>query len=467
MPAPIIKTSNEQKPEVAPGVFASVNSKSWRMAAIGVLVAIVAGGAFAVWRGVQKGQNDDRWERLAAITDLHDEPIGELAGAASTQVDVLARDEYIKKLEDFVAKEPADAAATLHAHSLIAQLQLTQILSATSTTKPKELTARYDAAASHLKTVRDSGVELPLVANRFRPAEAARAVDALLKKIEVNRAWDAAHGLRDAETDPDVVVLLRTTEGDLRVRLYSKPDQSPKLAAAFADHAAKGLLDGTLLFAKRNDSDEGWLRGGDLRIKKTDTPATDDQRLTWGGASPGDPFLPESGRHRIAHLEGTVAAWHEDDDPYDDPSQFLIETKASPHLDTDYTPLGRVEESSRPTLERLAAARTRADEKSDIRLDAKYSKLADQLATPIVIVRALVYDKGVLRASADAKVDESERKLDSIKPDATRVIPPPPPAAPATPPAGTPDASMGDGAAMTETPPAMTDSAPAMGTEPK
>ena len=321
-----------------------------------------------------------------------------------------------------------------------------------------------------------------MTADRFRPADFARSVDQLLKKLEVNEKWDAVHGIRDAESDADVVVLLRTTEGDLRVRLYSKDGQSPKLSAAFADRACKGLFDGTLLFAKRADLDESWVRGGDVRVKSTPVAATDEQRLTWGGASPGDPVLPETGRHRIAHVKGTLAAWHEDDDPYDDPTQFLIETKDSPRLDTDYTPFGKIEEVSSSTLERLSAAKTRADESTTIRQDAKLSKLADQIAKPPVIVKALVYDKGVLRAcGSTTKIEDNEKKLETVVLDSARIIPPPPPPVPATPPvpaappstapAGTPEASMsGDApapamaAAMDAPPPvpapAMTDTPP-------
>ena len=378
---------NEQKPEIAPGVFAPASSKNWRLVAAGVLVALLLGGAFAVWKSVQQGQNADRWERLAAITDVRDDSIIDVGIGAQAAVDMLARDDYIKKLEEFIAKEPADAAATIHAHSMIANLEMTQILAATANARQSALTARYDSAEKHWKAVKDSGIELPLTANRFRPADAARTVDLLLKKLEINRKWDSAHGIVAAEPDADTIVLLRTTEGDLRIRLYAKEGQSPKLAASFADRACKGTLDGTLLFAKRADSDEGWVRGGDVRVKETPVAATDEQRLTWGGASPGDPSLPETGRHRIAHMKGTLAAWHEDDDPSDDPAQFLIETKDSPHLDTDYTPFAKVDEVSSSTLERLAAAKTRADETPAIRMDAKLSKLADQIAKPPVIVR--------------------------------------------------------------------------------
>lgn len=434
-PAP--KPANPQKPEIAPGVFASADPKKWRLAAVGVLVALLAGGAYFVWRGVKQGQDADRWERLAAITDLRDDGVADF-GASSSPVDVLSRDEYIRRLEDFIAKEAPDAAATIHAHALVANLQATQLLATPSSAKPADRAARYKSAADHWKAVKDSGLELPLTANRFRPAEAARAVDLLLQKLEVNRAWDASHGIVSAEPEADVVVLLRTTEGDLRLRLFSKADQSPALAKAFVERVCRGDYDGTLLFEKRGDAGESWVHGGDPRVKKSDTAATDEQRLAWvDAATPGEPLLPDAGRHRIAHVTGTVSAWHAGNDPYDDPAQFLLVTKASPDLDTEYTPFALVEDASFAALDRLAAARTRADAKPEIRLDPKLSKLADQIETPPVLVKALVYEKGALRACHDAtKVDESERKLETVKPDALRVTPPAPPVpapAPATP----------------------------------
>ena len=426
------KPVNPQKPEIAPGVFASADPRKWRLAAAGVLLALLAAGAFFVWKGVKQGQDTDRWERLSAITDVRDDGSNDL-GANSSPVDVMSRDEYIRRLEDFIAKEAPDAAATIQAHALVATLQATQLVSAPSSTKPAERATRYKSAADHWKAVKDSGLELPLTANRFRPTDAARAVDLLLQKLEVNRAWDASHGIVPAEPEADVVVLLRTTEGDLRVRLYSKPDQSPALAKAIEERVCRGDYDGTLLFEKRADSGEGWIHGGDPRVKKSDPAATDDQRLAWvDAATPGEPLLPDAGRHRIAQTQGTVSAWHAASDPYDDPAQFLLVTKASPDLDTEYTPFGLVEDASLPVLDRLAAARTRADAKPEIRLDPKYGKLADQLETPPILVKALVYEKGVLRACHDAtKVDESERKLETVKPDALRVTPPPTPAVPA------------------------------------
>lgn len=437
------KPANPQKPEIAPGVFVSADPRKWRIAAAGTLLALLAGGFYFVWKGVKQGQDADRWERLAAITDVRDEGTNDL-GATATPVDVISRDEYIRRLEDFIAKEAPDAAATIHAHALVANLQMTQLVSAPSSTKATERATRYASAASHWKAVKDSGVELPLNANRFRPTDAARAVDLLLQKLEVNRAWDASHGIRDAETDPDVVVLLRTTEGDLRLRLYSKPDQSPTLSKSFVERVCRGDYDGTLLFEKRDDSGEGWIHGGDPRVKKSEPAATDEQRLTWvDAATPGEPLLPDAGRHRIAQLPGTLSAWHAGNDPYDDPAQFLLVTKASPELDTAYTPFGRIEDASLPVLDRIAAGRTRADAKPELRLDPKFGKLADQLEAPPVIVKALVYEKGALRACHDAtKVDESERKLETVKVDALRVTPPTPPVPPAPVPATPP--AMGD-----------------------
>lgn len=449
-PAP--KPANPQKPEIAPGVFASADTTKWRIAAGAMLLVLLAGGIYFVMKGVKQGQDADRWERLAAITDLRDEGGNDL-GASSSPVDVISRDEYIRRLEDFIAREAPDAAATIHAHALVANLQMTQLVSAPSSTKATERATRYAAAASHWKAVKDSGLELPLTANRFRPTDAPRAVDLLLQKLETNRAWDLAHGIRDAEPDADVVVLLRTSEGDLRLRLFSKADQSPALAKAFVERVCRGDYDGTLLFEKRADGGEGWIHGGDPRVKKSDAPATDEARLGWvDAATPGEPILPDAGRHRIAHVQGTVSAWHAGNDPYDDPAQFLLVTKTSPDLDAEFTPFGRVEDASFPVLERLAAARTRADAKPELRLDPKLSKLSDQLETPAVLLKALVYEKGALRACHDAaKVDESERKLDTVKPDALRVLPPAAPAVPAAPDAtiapptpGTPPAMDGE-----------------------
>ena len=75
-------------------------------------------------------------------------------------------------------------------------------------------------------------------------------------RLAKNREWQSKHGLKAIEPEPDRVVLFRTTEGDLRMRLYSQPEASPALSKAFVDRVCAGVYDGTTLFARRDDLNE-------------------------------------------------------------------------------------------------------------------------------------------------------------------------------------------------------------------
>jgi hypothetical protein len=149
-----------------------------------------------------------------------------------------------------------------------------------------------------------------------------------------------------------------------------------------------------------------------------------------------------------------VSAWHERDEISDDPALFLIVTDTSPTLDYDYTPFARLDgDLSFSTLERIFARRSRAQDKPEVRADPAIHDLADQFTSPVFVRKALVYEKGVLKACLDAsKVADDEKTLESLKPDARRELPPTPaptPAptpspepAPAPAPAPAPDAGM-------------------------
>jgi hypothetical protein len=96
-----------------------------------------------------------------------------------------------------------------------------------------------------------------------------------------------------------------------------------------------------------------------------------------------------------------------------------------------------------------------------VQSDPARSAWADQFAKPIVIRKALAYDaSGALLASVDAtRADESEKRLDTVKPDAY-LEPDAPPAPPPAPPAAAPDAppagmadEPADGKAPVDAPP--------------
>jgi cyclophilin family peptidyl-prolyl cis-trans isomerase len=409
-----------------------------------IAAVLLALGVFAVWRFVSEGKGTESWEDLARI----DRVFGESSTRSWTEpvtsaADAAARDEHIRKLEDFLAKHGSSDAVAADVHAEIANLQMAQIAGLLAGSPATDVTDRIASARQHLETLLTKYPDAPINQERFRTPSAPSLTHLLLSRLASVEKWQAEHGIKPVEPDADPVVVLRTTEGDLRLRFFS--GASPELVRSFVDRACNGALDGTLLFEKHDDATEAWVRGGDPRTKDGEK-AADEVRMTWGAPSTGNALLPEEGRNRILHARGIVSAWHERGEIADDPYQFVLVLKPSTRMDYAYTPFARVDgEASLSTLERITARRSRVQEKPDLRGDAKWGHLADQLASPVAIRKALVYEKGALKACHDAsKVDESERRLDTLKLDAYKEAPPPPPAPPAAP-------------GGMEAPPAMTD----------
>src|SRR5689334_12084343 len=145
--APVIDEPNA--PEVSP---------RWRIAAIAGAAALLLGGVLWIWLAVREGQTSDRWQRLADLEmryqDLSRFPYSDpwLTVQASPS-DVRERDEHVQLLEDFLAKEGSDPAIAAHVHALIANLELTQLLTMSGTTPNDALKPHYDAAKKHLETL--------------------------------------------------------------------------------------------------------------------------------------------------------------------------------------------------------------------------------------------------------------------------------------------------------------------------
>ena len=422
--------------------------KRWVLVAAVLLLLL---GVYAVWRYVSEGRGTDRWDDLARI----DRMFGETGTRGWTEpvtsvADAAARDEHIRKLEDFLGKHASDDSIAAYVHARIANLQMEQVTGLLAGSPSASVTDRIASARKHLETLRDKYPDAPLNQERFRSSAAPSLTRLLVARLASLEKWQTEHGIKPLEPDADPVVVLRTTEGDIRLRLFGAV--SPVLVKSFVDRVCKGALDGTLLFEKRDDTTEAWVRGGDPRTKDG-LAATDEARATWGEPSVEDPLVPDEGRNRILHTKGIVSAWHERGEIPDDPLQFLLVVKPSPRMDYAYTPFARVDgDASLSTLERITARKSRVQEKPEVRADPKTGRLADHLATPVVIRRALAFEKGALMACHDAtKVDETERRLDTMKLDAHKEAPPPPPAPP-SPPASPPamDGAAMDGPAMEE-----------------
>lgn len=432
--------ARDAEPAAVPSGF-----NRWRAAAIAVGVAVLLTLAFFVWRAVREDVREDRWEALWQIRrDAGIELEGELTGRdwlspKDSAADIEQRDSYRRRLEAFLEEHGEDDATAADVHAELFNLEQIQILALGPGAPVAALRERYDRAEAHLKAIIDRHPDFPMNWDAFKPQGASSVAYLLLTKLRENRDWQEKHALKPATPDPDTVVLLRTTKGDLRLRLYTA--ESPSLAKAFRERVASGDLDGTALFQSRDDPAEKWVRGGDPKTRKAD--ATDEERAKWGEPTPDDPLPYESARYVVLHRKGTVSAWHDPGETDDDPVQFLVVTADSGNMNGAYTPFAQIDESSFATLERIAAVRTLGRENPEITRDEKRSRLHDHLVKPVTIVRALLYEKGELSARHDAsKVRPTEKRLADVVPDEDREKEAPPP--PTTPPAMTEEPPMGE-----------------------
>lgn len=415
---------DEHAPTLDPALARKVRRVAWIAAA-----ALVAGTAWFVFRAVNDTKSAERWEALDRVERRYfDDSTRSWLLPTTSPVDARSRDEHVRELEEFLAKSEDDDALAAHLHARIAELLLTQVFGLTAGGSREPLAPRMDAAKRHLETLRDRYPDAQVNWSAFARGRAGSVVRLALDTLEQNRRWYDKYGLKAVEPDADNVVVLRTTEGDLVLRLYATA--SPAAAKAFLDLVCSGGLDGVRIFERRDDTDESWVRVGDARTKKADP--TEQDRIAWADASPGESRNADVGRYRVLHTKGVVTSWHAPGEPNDDAQQFLFVTKDSPGLDFVHTPFARVVDGpSMATLERIAARDTQVKATPDLRTDPKRSALADQLVTPVLIKKALAYEKGALRACHDAsKVDADEKSLDGLVADRLRETPPAPPAAP-------------------------------------
>lgn len=442
-----------QKPE-APSEPASPETlRKLRMGAFVVVGVLLAGGAWWVLGEVNKGRALERWAQLDALEAKFRDAFSTRSWLNPLQAsDVDARDQHARSLEEFLAKAEGDAALTAHVRARIADVRLSQAFGRLAAgASGAEIDGYLSAAELQLTTLRDKHPDMPLNWPAFgrgmRDAGGAPVPDApsvirrALAEIAKLRAWEKEYALRPVEPDADLVVVLRTTAGDLHVRTLSSV--SPASVQSFVDRACAGALDGVRLFERRDRPDLGWVRVGSDVTKKD--PESDDDRLAWDDHSPGEPRTGEPGRYRVLHTAGTLTSWHVLGEFQDDPQQFLLVFKDSSDLDFEHTPFGRLEPGpSFATLERIAALPTFSRDRPGERIVKP--GLADQLVAPVRIVKAVVYDKGTARACSTPLADD-EKSLSTLRPDAYRRDEPTTP----------PPSPTGDGAAMDETAPAMSD----------
>ncbi len=211
----------QRRPDTVSDAIDPATAKRAKTIAVVVLVVVVAAAAFGIVRYINAGKAVDRWEELARLERLYDEGGDRRWLQEATPADVASRDEHLRKLEDLLGRYSDDAALAAHVHARIANLQMTQILGLWASGAGADLGPRYESARKHLETLRDRYPDAPINWARYAPGNAASVTRLALEKLEALRTWESTHGLKAVEPDAEPVVVLRTTEGDVRLRFYA------------------------------------------------------------------------------------------------------------------------------------------------------------------------------------------------------------------------------------------------------
>jgi cyclophilin family peptidyl-prolyl cis-trans isomerase len=436
------------------------SSKRIRLAVIGAVVLLLAVAGWFLFRAVQQEQSGDRWDRLAALRDRWEPKTDPLESDPSGQ-SLGMRETLLRELEKFLdtdAKAEHDALEP-QVRWLIAKTSADILTSMRDVTDFAERSKYYDKAIEQLKILRDRDdfAGYPLNWGTLKPENYASWTRMFLATMELNRAFEEKHFPKDRPPPAGLVVLVRTDRGDLRFGLYT--DDAPDETARFLQKAREGRFDGTAIYEKIA---KGALDHPDIHALRAGDPATrgaapyDAKAALAFGKMPQDERLcPDESRNRIPCGRGVLTAWHPEGEEYDETGEFLLVVHRSPSMDYEYTPLGKtLDDASLATLDRCFEGKQWSDDKQVSEQTGEMRDVLDDLQVPIRIVKVLVYRDGNLVEGGDVKpvpekaaVDESEKTLTTVKPDAYKVAPPPPPAPP-------PPAAPGAGADKPGEPPA-------------
>ena len=405
-----------------------------RLVKIAVAAAVVIGLgvlAFFIFRALRRDEVSSRWDEFAAIqaeyepTDFRQDPL--LEGVGDPYRSRRAR--YIERLEELLAKDVAglEDALAPQVHWLLAKLSADQVMSMKDELDVQKRRVHWERAREHLGILRDDYPDFHLNWRMFAPESESSLTRRFLRTVRANLDWEKKNLPSERDPQDDVVVVLRTTRGDMRFGLYR--NEALDLVELLLERVTRGEYDGTAFFAKTDTKQDGEQEQGTIRGGHRPTwdakPFERKQHVSF--AEPENPgtVMPSSSRWLIPHTRGVVAAWHEPTDEYDGSQQLLVVTARSPLLDYVYTPIGKLlDEASLATADRIYAAEAWRDD-LDVDLGSDDGrKVADFLQVPVTIVKALVYENGTLREPASeprpnrAEVDESERSLETLVADA-------------------------------------------------
>lgn len=404
------------------------------LVAVGVIV-------WLVMREAREGQRLEQWDVYGQLRAQNESEEQFFEGDAPLYQ--AARDRYVRELQAFVAtladQAPVDALEA-QVRWRIVRTEGESLISLKEVLDISKRLPHTENALKQLEILQSKFPDFPLNwGQAFAPPGFGSMTKKLAHWFRENAAWEREHLPKDLAPDPGVVVVLRTQRGDLHLGLYS--GLAPIATARLLADVQRGTYDGTCFVQRRQDTHGGEtrvdaVRAGDARSRGAKAY---DPHLALAYAKPeaADGMLPDESRNRVQHLRGVVTSWHVPGDPYDHPSQLLFVVRASPGLNYENTPLGRLlGEASLATLDRIHAGSLWRDDPVVGRDAGELRDLTDVYREPVLIEKALAYRDGRLLTgdlpplATKAKADESEQTLATLKLDAYKQDPLPPPAVP-------------------------------------
>ncbi len=405
--------------------------------ALGVVAVIVI--AWLVVRTIHHDRVLGRWDELARLEhdydiSVQDDPLFEDPTGTYSE----RRDHYINALEAFLPRaEESDDALAPQVHYLIASLSTDQFYSARDPLQSDVREKAYAKAIQHWEILRDRYPDFQGNWMRFQPPGHTSIVRMVISTLEANHDWAKQNFAREVAPEQDVVVVLRTERGDMRLGLYSK--EAPELAKRFLARVVNGEYDGTSFYAKEDTGSadepvERTIRGLDARSRGLAPFDADAVRPLATDVPPEDPVIPAPSRFSVAAAKGVVAAWHDPHDLYDGAAAILLCVDRSPAVDSMFSPLGRLlDEPSRATASRIFEGKTWYDQTEPPK---NLKEIGTFLRAPVVVVKALAYRDGKLilpegtPSASRVPPEASEETLEGMKRDQYLKEPPAEPAPP-------------------------------------
>jgi cyclophilin family peptidyl-prolyl cis-trans isomerase len=429
-----MESSNQTQDAAAPDPVQ--RAKRLRLLIIGGVVTLVAVFAFFLIRALNEESAKERWDIFEAIRTKY-EPEQDPIWRNPYGVYNSERENYIEALEGFLAKKAKedDDALEPHTRYVLAKTLADHILSNPGILDQKDRGEFYAKGVAQLEALRDDFPDFPLNWTALSSKGFPSLTRQFIAWFKNNQKWEQEHMMKAQDPAAGVRVLIRTERGDMLLGLYSA--DAPAWTSAFVERAVSGYYDGTFFGTKQEVGDvaepeEHFVHAGaeaTRQLKNYDTASAFEVAEVESRSG----LLPEATRNRIPQDRGIVSAWHIASDEYDNAEQFIILTHRSPRLDYGYTPVGKlVQENgidSLRTLDRIFGAPVWREDR-ETRDDTTLRSIMDYLQVPVKILKVIVYQDGVAKepgegaAETMAALDDSERKLSSIKADRYQSDPP-------------------------------------------